>query len=76
MEIATVVPKKITGGTKMDRVELEKQLAVLESTNDQLVTELTYVDDLMRAVGFSQGLLTVKAVAEELIKEGVEQEGY
>jgi hypothetical protein len=62
------------GGTKMERMELEKQLAGLESVNDQLVTELTYVDELMRAIGFSRGLVSVKAVAEELIRERVEQQ--
>jgi hypothetical protein len=55
-----------------ERQELEKKLALLESINDQLATELTYVDDLLRAVGFSQGLASVKGVAAELLKEKVE----
>lgn len=48
-----------------------KKLAYLEFVNDQLSSELHYVDKLLRAVGFSDGLVTVKAAAEELF----EQEG-
>lgn len=54
----------------MNKRELEKRVAHLESINDQLTTELTYVDHLMRQVGFSHGLATVKATAKEIFEQG------
>lgn len=50
----------------METEDLIKKLAHLESVNDMLLTELGYVDHLMRLVGFSEGLATVKATAREL----------
>lgn len=50
----------------MKKVDLLKQVARLESMNDHLLTELGYVDHLMRLVGFSGGLETVKLTAREL----------
>lgn len=50
----------------MTKKELERKIAGLESINDQLISELTYVDQLMRDVGFSQGLETIKATAKEI----------
>jgi len=50
----------------MTKKELMKQIAGLESINDQLITELQMVDQLMRDVGFSNGLETIKATAQEL----------
>ena len=47
---------------------LEK-VAYLEFVNDQLSTELHYVDRLLRAVGFTDGLATVKQAAKELYEE-------
>lgn len=47
---------------------LEK-LAYLEFVNDQLSTELQYVDRLLRAVGFADGLSTVKQAAQELFED-------
>ncbi len=43
-----------------------KRYDVQESINDQLITELQMVDQLMRDVGFSNGLETIKATAQEL----------
>ena len=51
----------------MSKITLSKKLARLESTHDQLLAELQYVDALMRQVGFADGLETVKATARELI---------
>lgn len=48
-----------------------KKLAYLEFVNDQLSSELHYVDKLLKTVGFSEGLTTVKQAALELR----EQEG-
>lgn len=50
----------------MKKAELLKKVAHLESLNDHLLTELSYVDHLMRLVGFAGGLETVKATAQEL----------
>ena len=51
---------------------LETELARLESINDQLVTEISYVDHLMRMIGFSEGLVSLKATANELYHTGGE----
>lgn len=50
----------------MSKQELLKKIANLESLNDQLYTELCDLDRLMRGVGFSNGLATVKETAREL----------
>jgi hypothetical protein len=50
----------------MKKIDLLKKVAKLESVNDHLLTELGYVDHLMRLVGFSGGLETVKLTAREL----------
>ena len=54
----------------MDQQVLLKRLAELESVNDQLLTELEYLDQLMRSVGFTDGLATVKATAQALYEHG------
>lgn len=46
-----------------------KKVAYLEFVNDQLSTELRYVDKLLRAVGFTDGLVTVKQAAQELCEQ-------
>jgi hypothetical protein len=52
------------------KAELLKKIAYLESINDQLVTEVSYVDQLMRLIGFSAGLAGVKATAQEIVDKG------
>ena len=52
----------------MIKKDLLKEIARLESLNDLLQTELKYVDQLMRLVGFAEGLSTVKATALEMRK--------
>lgn len=47
--------------------KLEKRVAYLEFVNDQLTTELRYVDTLLRSIGFPEGLETVKLAARELM---------
>lgn len=54
------------GRSSMTKKDLLKKVAYLESLNDHLLTELSYVDRLMRLVGFSGGLETVKLTAKEL----------
>ena len=53
----------------MEKTDLLKRLAYLEFVNDQLSTEVVYVDELLKAVGFPDGLESVKDVANELIDE-------
>lgn len=52
----------------MSNEVLNKKIAQLEFEHDQLLAELEYVDKLLRAVGFSDGLKTVKATAIDLLK--------
>lgn len=47
--------------------KLEKRVAYLEFVNDQLTTELRYVDTLLCSIGFPEGLETVKLAAKELM---------
>jgi hypothetical protein len=56
-----------------NKVELEKKLAYLEFINDQLLSELGYVDFLMRQVGFTDGLESLKSTAKELFESGNEE---
>lgn len=50
--------------------ELQQKIAYLESLNDQLSTEVSYIDKLMKLIGFAGGLDTIKATANEIIKKG------
>ncbi len=52
--------------------DLEKKLAYLEFINDQLLSELAYVDQLMRQVGFTDGLESLKSTAKELFESDQE----
>jgi hypothetical protein len=54
----------------MTKKDLIKQIARLESVNDHLLTELSYIDHLMRLVGFADGLETVKLIAKETAEAG------
>ncbi len=49
--------------------EMQKKMAELESINDQLMTEIRYLDQLLKQVGFEEGLKTLKSAAQELIDE-------
>jgi hypothetical protein len=55
----------------MTKAQLLKKIAVLESVNDHLVTEVSYLDNLMRLVGFSDGIATVKVTAQEILDKGL-----
>ncbi len=57
------------GGFSMHMKKVLEKIAYLEFVNDQLSTELQYVDKLLRAVGFTDGLTTVKQAAKELFDE-------
>ena len=54
----------------MENAELHRKLAYLEFVNDQLTSEVAYVDELLKEVGFKNGMDSVKQVALELIEEG------
>jgi hypothetical protein len=47
---------------------LIKKIAKLESINDQLAAELQYLEKLTRALGFAEGLKTLKAAALEMLE--------
>ncbi|NGX58440.1 MAG: hypothetical protein K940chlam3_01347 [Chlamydiae bacterium] len=52
----------------MSHNALELEISRLESINDHLKTEITYIDDLLRLSGFSRGLESLKEVAMEMIE--------
>lgn len=58
----------------MDENKLIKKIAQLESLNDQLITELEYLDSISRELGFQEGLKTLKAAARELLEEQKKEE--
>lgn len=53
----------------MNKTQLNQRIARLEFVHDQLETELTYVDELLKSVGFPRGLASAKEVALELLEE-------
>lgn len=59
---------------KITKTQLLKKLGYLEFINDQLSSELRYVDTLLRAIGFPEGLETVKIAAKELQEKNNGQE--
>lgn len=54
--------------------QLHKRMAHLEFIEDQLSTELAYIDNLLRGVGFPHGLLSVKEVARDIIQDKSEED--
>jgi hypothetical protein len=58
----------------MTKLQMQKKIAYLESLNDQLSAEVSYLDRLMRIIGFAEGLITVKATAQEIINKGLNLE--
>ena len=57
----------------MTKEEMLKRISELESMNDQLLTEIRYLDKLLRQVGFEDGLKTLKFAAQELIEQDKEE---
>ena len=53
----------------MQRADLLKKLAELESINDQLQAELRSLDLMMKEIGFPDGLQTLKVAATEILEE-------
>ena len=58
----------------MTKLQLLKKIAVLESVNDQLITEVTHIDHLLRLVGFTNGLETAKLTAEAIVSKGLQDD--
>lgn len=56
--------------------KLLKRVSELESLNDQLQTEIRYLDKLLRKVGFQDGLTTLKAAAQELLDRDQDAQGF
>lgn len=52
---------------------LEQKIAYLEFVNDQLLSEIQYVDQLLKLIGFPDGLETIKSAAQEVIEEEGEE---
>ena len=48
--------------------DLLKKIAKLETMNDQLAAEIHYLEQLTRALGFAEGLKTLKAAALEMLE--------
>ena len=60
----------------MKNQDLSKKLAKLETINDQLAAEITYLDQLSRSLGFAEGLKTLKSAALEMLaSDGKKKEG-
>ncbi|MBX9743832.1 MAG: hypothetical protein K2X08_01325 [Chlamydiales bacterium] len=53
----------------MKHKTLLKKVAKLESVNDQLSTEISYLENLTKSLGFAQGLKTLKEAALELLEQ-------
>jgi uncharacterized protein YunC (DUF1805 family) len=57
----------------MKQKDLLKKLAKLETINDQLSAELQYLEQLAKALGFAEGLKTLKAAALEMLETDPEK---
>ena len=52
-----------------DKESMLKRISELESMNDQLLSEIRYLDELMREIGFEDGLKTLKVAAHEILEQ-------
>lgn len=50
-------------------MDLQNKIATLESVVDHLKTELSYLNDLLIRCGFSEGIVTLKEAAQELLNQ-------
>lgn len=53
----------------MTNKKLLEKVAHLEFVNDQMSAELQYLDTLLKSVGFSEGLKSVKSAAQEILEQ-------
>lgn len=54
----------------INKKDLLNKLAKLEFINDQLESELTDIDGLLKMIGFTDGLETVKNTAKDIVEFG------
>lgn len=47
----------------------EERLHELTAARDELMSELIYIDYLMRSIGFTDGLATVKHTAQQMCRK-------
>lgn len=59
----------------MDRKSLMQKIAYLEFAEEKMIMELTYVDNLLRIIGFQDGIETMKIAALELIDQKEDEAG-
>lgn len=52
----------------MKNKDLIHKIAKLETINDQLAAEIHYLERLAKALGFAEGLKTLKAAALEMLE--------
>jgi hypothetical protein len=53
----------------LNKKELLKKIAYLEFVEDQLGTEINYIDILLKSVGFPRGIASVKEVARDILQD-------
>lgn len=53
----------------MTKKDLIKKIAKLESINDQLASEIRFLNEVSRKLGFQEGLKTLKEAAIELLEQ-------
>jgi len=58
----------------MKEKDMIKKIAKLETVNDQLAAEIHYLEQLTRALGFAEGLKTLKAAALEMLESDYKKE--
>lgn len=56
--------------------EASKKIAKLETINDQLAAEISYLDQLARSLGFAEGLKTLKSAALEMLESDRKRAGH
>ena len=52
----------------MDDEQTIKKIAQLESLNDQLQAEFNNLDEILKKLGFEQGIVTLKQAAQEMLE--------
>ncbi len=52
----------------MKQSDLLKKIAKLETVNDQLASEIQFLEHLTRALGFIEGLKTLKEAALDMLE--------
>jgi hypothetical protein len=58
----------------MQEKNLLKKIAKLETLNDQLASEIQYLEKLTKALGFAEGLKTLKSAALDMLESGPKKE--